>query len=216
MKAIIVGGGKVGYYLLKTLMEKGYKVIMIEKNMKICEKVAEELNVEVICGDGTDINILRDAEVENAKIAAAVTGHDEENFVICQTIKNNYEGIDTIARVNNPKNQEVFKALGVDNTVCSTEVISNLIEIQLCHKRVRVLQSLNNGNMFLVEMYVDKKSNWKNKAISALSIPNGCVIVSIFRNGNIVFPKGSIEIKEQDRVLVTVSTENKLEFEKSL
>jgi len=128
MRAIVVGGGKVGYYLVKTLKEKKYRVVLIEKEIKLCEKIAEDLEVDVICGDGSDVEVLKDAGIEKAEVVAAVTGKDEENLVICQMAKVNFNINKTIARINNPKNIAIFKALGVDKTVCSTQVICNLIE----------------------------------------------------------------------------------------
>ncbi|WP_392486835.1 potassium channel family protein [Haloimpatiens sp. FM7315] len=216
MKAIVVGGGKVGYYLVRTLKEKGFKITIIERNYDLCRKIAEEMDVEAINGDGTDIDVLKDAGIQETEVVAAVTGADEENFVICQSIKTNFKDIDTIARVNNPKNQEVFKALGVDKTVCSTAVISNLIEAQLTSKKLRVLQALDKGEILLVEIFIMENCKWKNKLISNLDIPKGCVIVSILRNEKIVAPSGSIEIRERDRVLVTINVDEKLELEKSL
>lgn len=128
MKAVIVGGGKVGYYLFKTLNKKRYDVVLIEKDKIICEKIADEIDGNIIWGDGSDIQVLEDAGIDKAEIVAAVTGKDEENLIICQIAKIDFNIKKTIARINNPKNIQVFKALGVDKTVCSTEVISNLIE----------------------------------------------------------------------------------------
>ena len=90
MKAIVVGGGKIGYFLAQTLSDKEYQVVVIEKQEKECLKLADELKVEVICGDGTDLEVLNDAGMENATVVAAVTGLDEENLVICQIAKSNY------------------------------------------------------------------------------------------------------------------------------
>ncbi|MCB2291478.1 TrkA family potassium uptake protein [Clostridium sp. CS001] len=128
MRVIVVGGGKVGYYLIKALKEKKHSVVLIEKDIEICEKIAEELQVYVICGDASDIEVLKDASIEEVDVVAAVTGKDEENLVICQMVKVNFNIKETIARINNPKNTAIFKALGVNKTVCSTQVICNLIE----------------------------------------------------------------------------------------
>lgn len=127
MYIIIVGGGKVGYYLMKSMVEAGNKVCLIEAEKNLCEKIAEEFNDMVIWGDGTSLDVLKDANIEYADVMVAATGKDEENLVICQIAKMNYKISKTIARINNPKNTQVFKALGVDKTVCSTEVIANLI-----------------------------------------------------------------------------------------
>jgi trk system potassium uptake protein TrkA len=128
MKAIIVGGGKVGYYLFKTLRENRYDVVLVERKEALCKKISEELDGEIICGDGSDLEVLKDADIRRAEVVAAVTGKDEENLVICQMAKMNFNVQKTIARINDPKNGPIFKALGVDEIVCNTETISNLIE----------------------------------------------------------------------------------------
>lgn len=215
MRALIIGGGKVGYYLLKTLQEKGYKITLVERDKKLCTKIAEEPNVEVICGDGTDIDVIKDAGIESAQVVAAVTGKDEENFVICQIARVNFNG-EVIARINNPKNRAIFKAIGVRKTVCSTEVIANLIESELDDKRLKVIQTLERGTMILLETIVDKNTTWCNKDISSLKLPEGCIIVSILRNDLAIAPKGDIVIKEHDKVFIVTNMDKRNSLEKNL
>ncbi|MBU5592386.1 NAD-binding protein [Clostridium sp. MSJ-4] len=214
MRAIIVGGGKVGYYLLKTLLEENYNVALIEKDINLCNKIAEEFDVDVIHGDGTSIEVLEEANIQESEIVAAVTGKDEENFVICQMVKMNFSDKKTIARINNPKNREIFKALGINDTVCSTEVISTIIEGELGNEKLKFIQTLNRGEIILVEAMVNKKSILKDKSISSIDLPKGCVIVSIFREDNVIYPKGNIEIRQDDRMLMSIPSSKKFELEK--
>lgn len=216
MKAIIVGGGKVGYYLLKMLKDKDYDVTLIEKNRSICDKIAEDFNTAIICGDGTDFDVLKDAGIEEAEVVAAVTGKDEENLVICQITKASFGVNKTIARVNNPKNRLIFKTLGVDRTVCSTEVIANIIEGQFAGNKIKVMQTLDRGEIILAEAMVTKKSICCNKVISSLDLPVECVIVSIIRNEKVIFPRGGIEIVEGDKILITTNIEKLKVVEKSI
>lgn len=216
MKVLIIGGGKVGYYLLKTLRKEGYKITLIEIDEKLCIKIAEEPNVEVICGDGTDINVLKDANIENIQVVAAVTGKDEENFVICQIIRMNFVSTEIIARVNNPKNRDIFKAIGVQKTVCSTEVISNLIESELEGGKFKIIQTLERGRMILLETEVDRNTTWSDKDIKSLELPEGCIIVSVLRNDNAIVPKGDLIIKDGDKVFIVTSTDKRNALEKHL
>jgi trk system potassium uptake protein TrkA len=216
MRAIVVGGGKVGYYLIKALKEKKHQVVLIEKDIKICQKIAEELQVDIICGNGSDVEVLKDADIEEADVVAAVTGKDEENLVICQMAKVNFNINETIARINNPKNTAIFKALGVDKTVCSTQVICNLIEGEFNSEPLKILESINKGEMILVEAKIDKESAWKDKSISQLSIPKECLILSIIRSEKVIFPRGSVDIKEDDKVLIITNTDKKNDVEKSI
>lgn len=214
MKAIIVGGGKVGYYLFKTLNKKHYDVVLIEQDKCLCEKLADEIDGNIICGDGSDIDVLKDAEIEQAEVVAAVTGKDEENLVICQMAKMDFNINKTIARINNPKNRKIFKTLGVDKTVCSTEVIANLIENEFESDKVKVVQTLDRGEMIIIEVDISSKSKWRDKLISELELPRECVIVSILRKDKVVFPRGYEKIKEDDKVLLITNKENKSEIEK--
>jgi len=216
MRTIVVGGGKVGYYLVKALKEKKHQVVLIEKDAKICEKIAEELQVDVICGDGSDVEVLKDAEIEEAEVVAAVTGKDEENLVICQMAKVNFNINETIARINNPKNIAIFEALGVDKTVCSTQVICNLVEGEFNSEPLKIIESINKGEMILVEAKIDKDSAWKDKSIGQLSIPKECLILSIIRSEKVIFPRGSVDIKEGDKVLIITNTDKKNDVEKSI
>ena len=202
MKSIIIGGGKIGYYLLKTLKENNYDVVLIERESSICNLIAGEIDANVIYGDGTDIDVLKDAGIEEAEIIAAVTGTDEENLVICQIAKVNFNISTTITRVNNPKNVATFRALGVDNIVCSTEVIANLIEYEIDKKDFKIIQTLERGSMMLIELRIKEGSIWSNISIKDLELPEECIITSILRDDKIVYPKGDLRILENDNILI--------------
>jgi len=214
MASIIVGGGKIGFYLLKTLLERRVDTILIERDPVLCKKIANELDVTVIEGDGTDIGVLRDAGIESAGIVAAVTGTDEENLVVCKIAKVNFAVPITFARVNNPKNTAMFKALGIDNTVCSTEVIANMIERELDRDEYHVVQTFENGELLLAEVMITAGNSWNHHKIKDLSLPDECVITSIFRFGKILFPKGESEILEFDKVVLITNKAGLLKLRK--
>jgi len=215
MKSIIIGGGKVGYFLLKTLRERNYHVTMIERNKERCQRIADDIDTDVIYGDGTDLDILNDAGIEDAEIVAAVTGSDEENLIICQIAKLNFNTTKTIARINNPKNTTMFKALGVDKTVCSTEVIANLIELEFDKDNFKIIQTFERGSMLLVELTMETKSMWCNSYIKDLQLPLESVIVSILREEKVIFPRGDIQIKAHDNVLIITNNATLAELRRS-
>ncbi len=216
MKSIIIGGGKVGYYLLKTLIEKKYDVVLIERDKYLCQEIAEDFNINIICGDGTDIDVLKDAGINEAEIIAAVTGTDEENLVICQISKTSFGITKTIARINNPKNITMFKELGVDKTVCSTEVIAKLIEYEIDKDKLKVIQTFERGSMILVEIKIDKEDQWCNMFIKDLELPDECVFTSVFRNERVIYPRGNTRILEFDNILVLTNDSGLLELKKQI
>lgn len=214
MKSIIIGGGKIGYYLLKTLKERNYDVVLIERDKYLCQKIAEDIEADILCGDGTDVDVLRDAGINEAEVIAAVTGTDEENLVVCKIAKGSFNIAKTIARVNNPKNIAMFKALGVDKIVCSTEVIANLIEYEFDKDNFKIIQAFERGSMILVEIKIDKENFWCDNFIRDLELPAECVITSILRNEKAIYPRGNTQILELDNILVLTNNSGLLELKK--
>ncbi|SNX52953.1 NAD-binding protein [Thermoanaerobacterium sp. RBIITD] len=205
MKIVVVGGGKVGYYLIKTLYNKKHEISLVEKNSDICDKIAEELDILVINGDGTNVDDLKDAGTGQADTIIAVTGKDEENLVICQIAKKNFDVPRTIARVNNPKNEKILKILGVDTVVCSTSIIANLIEKEVLIGEVKTLLTFNHGEMTIVETNIQKTSPVINKMIKDIELPADCIIVSVIRGDKALVPKGDTVIKAGDVVISMVN-----------
>ncbi|NCB73593.1 MAG: hypothetical protein EOM51_02470 [Clostridia bacterium] len=216
MKSIIIGGGKIGFNLLKTLKDRGYNVTLFEIDENICRAIAEDIDSDIICGDGTSLDVLKDAGINGADIIAAVTGKDEENLVICQIAKRGFNIGKSIARINNPKNIPMFKALGVDQTVCSTEVIANLIEYEFDRDVCKIVQTFDRGAMILVEVAVKEGNKWINQYVKDLSLPSECVIVSILRDEKALFVRGDTQIKNGDNIHIITNRATVPEIKKQL
>lgn len=214
MFLIIIGGGKVGYYLAKTLAGLKHKVTVIESNIELCRNIAnatDNLNVSVINGDGTSINYLIDADIESADALIAVTGRDQDNLISCQIAKKKFGIRRTIARVNNPKNIDIFERLGVDSAISSTVSIVDIIEREVFISGLKSLTTI--GNISVNEIKLLEGYHSINKQIKDLNIPEGCIIVSIIRNGEVIIPRGTSELLLGDE-LITVSkkcSETKIE-----
>src|SRR5438105_3195003 len=136
MYVIVIGGGKVGYYLSKHLLERQYEVTLIENDPRRAEALtgAGQLGETVKVGDGEEMAFLATTGMERADVVVAVTGDDEDNLVACQLAKRKFKVPKTVARVNNPANVQIFKTLGVDVSLSATEVLLDLIERELAGK----------------------------------------------------------------------------------
>jgi trk system potassium uptake protein TrkA len=106
MNIVIVGAGKVGYFLAKRLHQNKHIVSIIEKDRIVCDELARQLDILVINGDGCEPDILEQAGIARADVLAAVTGDDEDNLIICQVAKEKFEVHRTVGRVNNPDNEK--------------------------------------------------------------------------------------------------------------
>ena len=110
---------------------RGHEVLVIEKDSRRCLLIEEELGNVVQQGDAAEASVLADAGTERADVIVAVTGDDEDNLVICQVAKSRFKTPRAVARINNPKNEQIFRMLGIDSTVSSTDVILGVLEQEL-------------------------------------------------------------------------------------
>ncbi len=105
MYIVVVGGGKVGYHLTKSLLAEGQEVLVIEKDAAKVDRIITELGGTALQGDGAEVSTLELAGLERADVVAAVTGHDEDNLIIAQVAKRRFNVPRTVARINNPRNE---------------------------------------------------------------------------------------------------------------
>jgi len=208
MYVIVVGAGKVGYYLSKQLLAEGHEVLLLEKDRRRQALLAEELGDVIAQGDGCEVRVMREAGFGRADVIVAVTGDDEDNLVICQMAKARFEAPRTVARVNNPDNQVLFQQLGIDTTVSSTQIIFNLLEQQIEPGEVIPLGALRNGNIEVVAITVSEKSPVLGKAIQAIHLPGNSLIISLVRNENAVLPESGTTIQSSDTVIALVRAED--------
>jgi len=205
MYIIIVGGGKVGYYLAKSLLHDENEVLIIEKDKRKCDIISAELGGVVMRGDGTDSIVMEEAGMSRAELIVAVTGDDEDNLMICQMAKKKFGVKRTISRINNPKNERIFKLLGIDHTVSVTDLILAQIEREIpAHSLVHLL-TLREAGVSFVEAKVQAGSPSVGKRIKELGVPEDCVIPLVIRNGKGIVPHGDTTLMSGDEVVaVTV------------
>lgn len=133
MYVIVIGGGKVGYFLARDLRDRGEEVTLVEKDAARADFLEGQLGTCVMRGDGDEMAFLRSTGIERADAVLAVTGDDEDNLVALQLAKHHFHVPVTIARVNNPANVEIFKKLGVDEAVSATEILLSALESSIEH-----------------------------------------------------------------------------------
>lgn len=217
MHIVIVGGGNVGAYLAGELHEAHHKVTVVEHRREQCHLLDQEISAKVVCGDGCEPDILDKAGVARADVIIAVTGHDEDNIVICQLGKFEYEIPLVIARINNPKNAWLFtKQFGIDIPVSNTELISKLLLEQITLGDIVTLLKLKKGNLALLEVTIKKESAVVAKEISEIALPPECVIVSIIRSGQLLIPRGGTRLAAADELLIITQVSNEAALSKLL
>jgi trk system potassium uptake protein TrkA len=183
MFVLVIGGGKVGYYLTKELIDSGHEVVLMEKDRDRANQIADEVGSIVIAHDGCEGTYLAQAGANRADIVAAVTGDDEDNLVICQMAKHHFDVPRTIARVNNPKNEALFKHLGVDELISPTRMILGSIEQDIPVHELLHLAALGEGELELIEAHLQAGSPAIGKSPRDLNMPEGCSLFAVIRDG---------------------------------
>jgi trk system potassium uptake protein TrkA len=212
MYIIIAGGGKVGYYLCKTLVAEGHEVLLIEQDKREVARLSEELGEVIMRGDASEMRTMKEAGMERADVVVAVTGDDGDNLVISQLAKKKFGVPRTIARVNNPKNEELFHRLGIDQTVVSTKIIFNLIEQQIETDQVIPIAALKRGNIEIVEIDLSDDSPVLNETVGTLQLPKDTLIISIVKGDHAIIPETDTELQSGDVVIAMVKAERESEL----
>jgi trk system potassium uptake protein TrkA len=216
MYIIVIGGGKIGFFLAKRLLADKHTVVLIEKNKSICEDIAKQLQIVVVNGDGCDSYYLEEAGIRSADVIAAVTGKDEDNLVACQLAKDKFHIRRAVAIVNDPKNEHMFSELGVDIPVDTTEIIAKIIEEEVSLADFVNLMSFDRGRLALVRIDLPEYSPVVNKEIREINLPADSVFVSIIRKQSVIVPKGNTVLEAGDDVVALTLLENKQELLKML
>ena len=212
MYVIVVGAGKVGYHLAKTLIQEGHEVLLVEKDRKTVEDLIDQLGELIAHGDGCEIRTMSEIGMGRANVVVAVTGDDEDNLVICQMAKRKFGVPRTIARVNDPKNEELFKELGIDQTVSSTRIIFNLLEQQIEPGQVIPLAALKKGEIEVVEANVTAGSTVAGLKIGQLDLPPNTLIISVIRDDHAMIPHSDTKLREGDSVIAMIKAEREKEL----
>lgn len=209
MYIIVIGGGRVGYYLVKALLEEGHEVLVVEKNASICETINEELGSVCIRGDGCEATTLTEVGTDRADMLVAVTGEDEDNLVACQVAKHMFNVPRTIARIRNPRNEILFKKLGVDVTVSGTNVILEHIEEEVPTHSLTHLLAIEDSGIEIVEVKIPSDSSTVGKSIRQLLLPKGSKLALVIRKeGKNRVPTLKTVLQAEDRVIALTMPES--------
>jgi trk system potassium uptake protein TrkA len=214
MYIIVAGGGDVGLSLTRLLQEEGHEAVLVEKDPARYAKLSEELGEAAILGDAAELGTLMDMGANRADVLVAVTGTDQDNLVICQLAKLIYLIPRTIAKVNDPKNEELFSSLGVDATVSSTGIIASLIEEKIDAGMAIPLLAFKECGVEIFKTQLSTESAIIHKKISKLDLPKDLIIIAAMRGSQVIIPKGDTEFLPGDTVIMLIREERKEEFKK--
>jgi len=213
---VVIGGGNVGYYLTRELLHAGHEVVMIEKDAGRARQIADELGSIVVPNDGCEGRYQELAGMGRADVVAAVTGDDEDNLVACQVAKMHFNVPRAIARVNNPKNEQLFRRLAIDDTVSPTRTILGVIEHEIPIHDLLHLTELEGGDLEIVEAQLTAESPAVGRELRELTLPEGTSIAVILRGSKGVAVRPETKLMDGDRMLAVTSADREPELRQLL
>lgn len=204
---VIMGAGRVGTNLANALIKAGFDVTMIEKNPELCDHASGELDALIICGNGTDLKILEEANVSEADAFVAATGNDESNLLACILVKE-FKPKKLIARLSDPAHEHAFHKVGINATVSPERSAAMYLEKLIIRPKVADMVILGKGNAELVDIPVENK-NVIGKKIGDLSPKKDYAICAIYKapNYEIIMPEPDIILEEGDKISILIKTQ---------
>jgi trk system potassium uptake protein TrkA len=216
MYFVIAGGGEVGFHLAKALLESSHEVMLLESDRRRAQVIEEKLGSVVLNAPADEGRYQMEAGCQRADAVIAVTGEDPANLIICQLAKWKCHVPRVIARVNDPKNEIVFKALGIDETISSTRVIMNVIEQELPSGGFMPLMPLTGSHLELIEAEIAAGTPSAGRSIGSLGLPEGAAIGGIVRKGIVVHADDATKLQVGDRIVVLSPTKDEAGVRKAL
>ena len=209
MYVIVVGGGRVGYYLARALLDEGHEVLVLEKAAAIASIVSDELGSICVRGDGCEATTLASVGTNRADMLIAVTGDDEDNLVSCQVAKHMFKVPSTVARIRNPKNENVFRKLGIDVIVNTTNLILETIEEEVPTHTLTHLRDIRDKGLGIVEVKIPPNAPTIGKPVKELSLPAGSVLSLVIRKARKpIVPSGATVLHAEDQIIAVTTHES--------
>lgn len=207
MKILIVGGGKTLFFLCRNFAAKGYSVVIINRNREECIQLARQLTATVVCGDGSDAEVLRDAGAVGADAVLAITPNDQDNLVTCQLASIKFGVPRTIALANDPDNAEVFDKLGV-SSFSTTHIVGSLIEQRAALEQIINLLPVGEGKVNVTEVVLSETAPVAGKQLKDIVLPENALVAVVIRDNQPIVPRGANRLLTGDRIVLITLPEN--------
>ena len=199
---MIIGGGKTGYYLAQRLADFGASVKLVEQSKERCQYLSTRIpNVMILHGDGTDMDMLEEENIDEMDAFVTATGYDEQNLLLALTEKQ--KGIeDVISKISRESYSGLIEEMGVDMVLNPLDITAAYI-FSIIQGEKRVISSmLVQGQAEIIEVVATPGMKMVGDTLQNLNLPKGVLIASIYRQGEVIIPDGNARIKDGDRVIM--------------
>lgn len=212
-RVMIAGGGKVGYYLARQLVDSGYKVKMVEKNKARGLELSERLpKAEIICGDATECELMEEQGMADQDAFVALMGRDEENAIISM-----YAAAKNVGKVVTKSNRistDLLASIGLESVISAKELATDRIlsYVRALHNSegtaVKTLYRIVGGKVEALEFGVPNDFEYIGVTFRELKLKKNLIIACIIRRNKLIFPRGDDCMEAGDTIIVVSSIES--------
>ncbi|MBE0576626.1 MAG: TrkA family potassium uptake protein [Desulfuromonadales bacterium] len=202
MRVIIVGGGKVVYFLARQFASKGHKVTIVTDNEEEAGAFSRRLKATVLPGDGSDPGVLEEAGARRADVVLALTAYDQDNLAVCQIARRWYLVPRTVGLINDPENEEIFRKLGVSVAFSATQIIARILEERADFEDISNLIPVAEGGVTVSEVVLRTDSPVVEQELQHILFPEGALLGGIIRDSEVIVPRGGTRLLGGDRLIV--------------
>ncbi len=202
MKIVICNGTNSADYIIKNFKSRNNTLTIINNDKDVANKLAKSSKLPVILGDFTKVSTLKEANIQGADLFIALGHKDSDNYVGCLHARKQFNVKKCICIVQNPKNVEVFKELGLDSVISSTETLVSSVLAESSIEKITKTMSFENDNIVMSEIVVKATSLIAHKHIMDIHFPKEGSIACVYRRPRVIIPNGSTLILQKDKLFI--------------
>ena len=202
MRIVIANGNNGADYIIKSFKGRSHQLTIINDDRDVAHKLARNSKLPVVFGDATKVATLKEAHIDGADLFIALGFRDTDNYVACQHARKQFGVKKCICIVQNPKNVAVFKELGLESVICSTESLVSSVLAESSLEALTKTMSFENDKIVMSEIVIRPNYAVANKRIMDINFPKEGSIACVYRRPRVIIPNGQTLILPKDKLFV--------------
>lgn len=208
MNILLAGGTLTTGFLIKSLKSNGHEVMLVNQDHELCQLLADQYEVEAICGNGSDANILKAAHADKMDVVVALYDHDAINLIVSELAKKQFHVKHTFAMVNDPKNAGLFQGFGIDKCINVIRILSEFIEEQTIEENIKKYLPSKDNKVVIRDVVLSTNAPSLNKKLWEIGFPPQSIVAWILRAGDVIIPQGNTILMAGDKAIVISSSQS--------